>query len=495
MSNNQNIDKVFRNASEKYAPQAPNAVWEKLEANLAAKRRRKMIWWWLTPLLALIIGSLAYFYTELNYDSSPDISLCQPIEKTENQTNNLDEKSATSSIADIEIEENSIQESLVKKQSIDSISHEPNNINTGNSEIAKSTEINIIENPNTNSNLNIRVADAKEEKVDSIVQNEISEDEVSNISIIVENTNIFDSSRVAVMEFKENQGQLSKINAEEIEAKDTIKENEQIIADEISLIENIDSNKSTLPNNEQKKPKEKKLHLSFFIAYQLGFGTSGGFYKEPNPDILTISTTSKLTSSSEKGSEFSGGFYLNNWMLKVGLQSFDLNMTGDFSMPDIPIKYVQMDYFGISPMGYYSVENVANVLESKNYNSVDYLRNFTKTRFLISMSSFSLEAGRVFNFGNLRLQAHAGYNSASIKTSLIEAGDEFGFVDFGKIHDLRTKIHGLSFGGDIIYQSKSAFFIGLKTDFVFYLNSINSSKEFEFYPYRFIGGPQVGFKF
>ena len=65
----------------------------------------------------------------------------------------------------------------------------------------------------------------------------------------------------------------------------------------------------------------------------------------------------------------------------------------------------------------------------------------------------------------------------------------------GELKGIRKNIFGISTGGDLIYSFKNHMIIGLKMDVNFNLNSVNSSKEFGYYPWSFFIGPQFGLKF
>lgn len=494
MSENQNIDKIFRQASNEFAPQAPAQVWSRLEASLA-RRRRRLLWWWIAPSALLLtvglISGIVFFnnnthilelknsISKVQYQNSStqkatdskinegriEHSIDQVI--IENNTNNIDKKDILSKP---EIKRNTVIEGspISQKQSVQ-ITEKP----TQPSHLAHESKL---KNVTEEFAIGLPISNSDIEEVELTKNSSSSEQSIENPII---------SSEIANVEIKENQESNNQIS-------DTA-DSEQ----SVEIIKEIPENKEA--REVQKDSFIKKNHtpsiFHFYIAFNLGFGNSGGFYRTPNPTIETIGTTSYLNSEFESSSEISAGFSYGSWLMNLSYKYYDMKGLGDFSMPNTPIKYVPLNYFGVSPIGYYSVENVDNLLESKSYSNVDYLRNFNQTRVNIDITSMNFEIGKFFNYNNWRLILRGGFVSTQINRSIIEANDGTGWQTFGQIHDLKTKIFGLSVGGDIIYQSRKAFYIGLKSDFISHINSINSSEEFGYFPYSYFVGPQIGFRF
>lgn len=486
MSKDQNIDHIFKDASKDFAPQAPAAVWKRLEASLAARRRRKLFWWWFSGLGLVGIILILYFLVPSNYTFlSVQLEDESKVKIEKSSGSEIIVKSETYDLNNNQKIDNLENNSIYSK----SASHKNSKLKVDNTSSDKPTPV-LKSEKIYNNHL------TEKTKITSTVEKmNLSDYDVdTNINIAIQNrdTNSLSFAENLPIIRQDSLNKQDTYTTYEIETppagiSDSFKTTEQaaqkIIADLVSDNDPIKRNTNT-PSG-----------LKFYIGYHLGFGSTGGFYSSPSATYKTLASTAKINSGFEVGSELSAGFMYKGWLLNFGLRFFNFNAKGDISIPEMPIRYLKLDYFGVSPLGYYSIENIEHVMASKNYGSVDYVRKFTQTQYHMNMFSVSVQAGRVFQFNNLRINTRAGFISTTIQSARVEATDGNGWQILGPLQDIKSKIFGLNFGADALLQSKSAFFIGLKSDFSFYINSVNKSKEFSYYPYGYFIGPQLGFKF
>jgi hypothetical protein len=181
--------------------------------------------------------------------------------------------------------------------------------------------------------------------------------------------------------------------------------------------------------------------------------------------------------------------------VSLGVKRYNLVLKSDFVMPDERVTHINIERVGYTSIGYYRVFNIDNAMASKSFTTVDYLREFSRTKVKVRFVEIPINVGYNFQWKKWNATVHGGFNAAFVLSNEVQVGDDYDYYLFGEIQDLRENIFGASAGIDIFYYSKSKLTFGLKTDFIYYLNDINYSPEFNYHPYSFLISPQIGFRF
>ena len=467
-----NIDKIFRTAATGFSAPTPSGAWERMESALAAKRRRRIIFWWLFSIVMVTLITFSGLFWLSDSTSKNHI-----VEKEQPQKHPASIPASNKKFT--ERSEPKAEGSIKSKKGI------------GTSQITKSQKQDRIpqkklkqtSEDNTGNSGNISVESQIEE-----ITNESAADSsnVESPKVIADKT----GDVTTVSESPENHPTNSNPVIDSTVA--SVETNIQTYDNKASAIDSV-SSVDTIQNKVIVKPPFKP---EFFFAVSLGFGYTGAFIQQP--DLIYKTTASTTNASSE--SAVNTGFHFAvsiapKWMIYGNLQSYKMKSTGDLVFPDHNLKYININNFGYTPAGYYDADFVDYTINSKSLGNIDYLRNFEHATTSIKSNTFTLGAGRYGQWKRWTYIYRGGLSLAGLSSSKVYYGDRKTESVFGEIKGIRKNIFGLSAGGDLIYSFNNHTTLGIKMDANFFFTSVNTSKEFGYYPWSIFIGPQFGLKF
>ncbi len=477
MSDKRNIDGLFKDASAAFTPKAPSAAWSRIEASLKKQRRRKMFLWWIIAIIFLASSSLVSTYFLSNFG---DASLAPVADHSSTKPlNDLNNSSSSSSISSSDSKSNGIDEVLQKpiqsktNTNITKKSGQQVEFETSNNHL--SSQEKKVENQFATNNKMKQMEEVSESSHQSNISQSV---EPEQTDLIITDSDFSDEPDSTLTIF-------SKVDSLGIKV-DTLLEHNAIVEDDsISKMDSL----SEVMKISNRNP------IAFFGAFSLGFGFSGAFYQQPDNQISTISSVTELDHTYTNSKEVSIGAYWKNWEISTGFSRVNLRFSGDLNLPSRNIKYIDTENFGTSPLGYFSLYNIENVMQGRHYSNIDYLRHFERTRFEFNSLQLSFRLGRIVQLRNWYFIYGAGASTLFLRSNVVSGRDEFGFTDWGSVSDLRSSLFMLSPYVQMNYYTRSGFFIGLNADLNLALNSANKSSDFRFKPYTFFVGPKIGYKF
>lgn len=512
MSEQHNIDQIFSAAAKGYSASTPSGAWGRMDAALKAKRqKRRLTIWFVSVGLGILASMLGlWFYNSANNHSTIETESNIIESKADNANNeipqqNITNEQTTANSLNAEDLQNSNNENLEKelaKESIIDIQNNDAELDNSNKENAIktiNTEVAVVGLSSTNNRLpakqseenNAGNSQAKEiAAIESMSLNTsdgvIKEDSTENIIREIVATNVIIESD-SIPESKQTENTVEENNiidtliAEEaINPSDNISETEEIqeLADPV-YIPNID-----------------KFKMGLLINIYAGASLSNGASSEPYYSNLKMASSPQEYGGWSPNIGLNLGFRISKKLsVSIGMKRYNHVIKGDFSMPDKRVTHINIDKFGYTSLGYYSVDNINNAMQTKNFNTVEYLREFTQTKVKLRFVEIPLNIGYNMYWRNWAMTAHGGLNTTFVLSNEVQIGDGSDYYLYGEMQDLSDNIFGISFGLDFSYYTKSRFSFGLKTDYIYYLNDINTSDEFKFHPYSFILSPQIGFRF
>jgi len=522
MSEQHNIDQIFSAAAKGYSASTPSGAWGRMDAALKAKRQKRRLTIWFVSvglgILASILG--LWFYnsannhstieTESNIIESNTTNFESKADNANNeitQQNNNNEQATANSLnkEDLQnsnnenIEEEIAKESIIDTQNSDT---ELDNSNKKNATKTINKEVAVIGLSSTNNNR----LPAKHSEGNNADNNQTEE------IAVIEEVNLNNSYEVIKEDSAEN-------NNREIVATDVIIESDSISESnqtentvaEITIIDTLGTEEAINPSDNVSEteteeiqkladpvyiPNVDKFKMGLFFNIYAGVSLSNGASSEPYYTNFKMASSPQEYGASSPNIGFNLGFRISKkFSVSLGMKRYNHVIKGDFSMPDKRVTHINIDKFGYTSLGYYSVDNINNAMQTKNFNTVEYLREFTQTKVKLRFVEIPLNIGYNMYWRNWAMTAHGGFNATFVLSNEVQVGDDSDYYLYGEMQNLRDNIFGVSFGMDISYYTKSRFSFGLKTDFIYYLNDINTSDDFKFHPYSFILSPQIGFRF
>ncbi|MBN2745583.1 MAG: hypothetical protein JXR34_02570 [Bacteroidales bacterium] len=475
MSDMRNIDNLFKDASKGFAPKTPHEAWGRIESSLKKQRRRKILFWWVFSLTAISIALLVstFFVQDIFNFDTPYIS--QP-KSNYNIKEKIELKDAppasSSSAAYVSESQQHLQDANSQKSERKS---SPNNrISTFSDEKSKPM---------------VSVKETKSMPNDSKILEERFDNDILNEGVIPEN----DSLQLPEVVFYNQTTPMESKENHVISSEDSILVHSDIM---VEFIQNVISDTIVPVDSVEKTvPPSRKCAILFFTELYMGFGFSGALFQQPDNQIETVSSVTELRNSYTNTKEFAFGVFWNKWMISSSLSRINFRFQGDLNLPSRNIKYIDTENFGTSPMGYFSLYNIQNVMQGRHYSNIDYLRHFDRTRFELYTTQVGLKIGRVLPLNNWQIVYGVGVNTLFINSNVVAGSDEFGYTDWGSVSNLRGRLFMVSPFMQLNYYTRSGLFLGLKSDFSISLESLNKSSEFYFKPYSLFVGPKLGFRF
>ena len=244
-------------------------------------------------------------------------------------------------------------------------------------------------------------------------------------------------------------------------------------------------------NNEQQTTKNK-----FFITFDMGWCRTGAFSSPPETLLKTTVSSSESNALSSFANGFNAGIYVTpKWMIFSSFHSYDMKTSGDLIFPTHNLKYIEIENFGYTAAGYYDADFIEPTMSSKGLGNIDYLQNFSSVTTSFQVKTFSLGLGQYSKWKKWTFDYRASLSLANISNAEIYYQGTPGKALFGKLKGLKNNTFGFSIGGDALYTFDNHVVIGLKTEMNIFASSINTSKEFSYYPWSFFIGPHLGLKF
>ncbi len=521
MSEQHNIDQIFSAAAKGYSASTPSGAWGRMDAVLKAKRQKRRLTIWFVSvglgILASILG--LWFYNSANNHSTIETesniiksNTTNFESKADNANNeitqqNITNEQATANSLNTEDLQNSnnknIEEEIAKESIIDTQNSdiELDNSNKENTTKTINKEVAVIGLSSTNNRLPAKYSEENNadnnqteevaviERVNlkssfGIIKENSTENNIQEIvatNVIIESDSISESTQTEKT-LEDNTIIDTLITEEAINPSDNVSETEteeiQKLADPVYI------------------PNADKFKMGLFINIYAGVSLSNGASSEPYYTNFKMASSPQEYGASSPNIGFNLGFRISKkFSVSLGMKRYNHVIKGDFSMPDKRVTHINIDKFGYTSLGYYSVDNINNAMQTKNFNTVEYLREFTQTKVKLRFVEIPLNIGYNMSWKNWTLMPHLGFNTTFILSNEVQIGDDSDYYLYGEIQDLRQNIFGASAGLDFYYNTKSKLSFGLRTDFVYYLNDINTSEDFNFRPYSFLISPQISLRF
>ena len=478
MKDKKNIDDIFRNASIAYSAATPSNAWEKIDAALKTKRRRRLIFWisFSSFSLFLILFSI-FIFSDFDYQIKslmPNNSKVQLIEKQKyNSRKAVDSSTTTLQNFEKPSSENSLTISKINQNS--------NPISKAK-KLSKKLEIPSEPNYNVSKNKN---------------QSELQEPtSISTKSI--QNNNIIESHRLKLnIENAEINSKVLVSPAELVKADILLSKIEDSIISTTKIDDNLQPNSALSRDSIAKTNKLKDRFIpEFVISSNIAFGFTSKISQAPKlTEFTSTSTTNEKYGKVPVFGLNIGIYFTKNLSLSLGIQHFNLITNGEFQIPQNNVRYVNVDNFGYTTAGIYSVQNIETLYNTRSYNPMDYLSKLSKITQSISMIEIPISLGYHWNLNNWKFNATTGFSFGKIVDNQIKIGDEKSWLLNGKLKSIKTSISGINFGGEVFFARKKGLNLGIKSDLIMYLNSVSMSSDFSHKPFIFYIGPQLNYWF
>ncbi len=451
-----NIEKLFASKAKTFAPKTPEGSWERVSASLSRRRRRKIVFWWSAISAVLLSTLIIIFYNIDNEANSSKIksvnSSSRPIKET---------------IKPPRID--SLRHSLTLKP-VDPMSKMPTVTKTltGNSESLNSAQrspskidkINDIRTPNNSSGVEEHLSQSQttEKKRDTGINNVIKEP-IESISATEDGGN-----KLITLEIEQSS----------IEGDDSAKfENKAspIIHNLITI-----------------KP------FCFYLTIMAGVENNFRFGQEHLNTATAYSTNENPINSFAIGVDFSVQHNKSKFVFDVGVHRHNLGFEGDFKMSDPLLRFVNVQDFGITSAGIYSIADIENDLVSNHFSRPSYLSSFNKIKVKLNTVDFNLLAGYQFNFKRFHIKVGTGVNSTIITSNQVYVGIDETSTYLGFIEGLKPKIFGANLNMAFGYLLNQRINVGFNARYINYFSSINTSDKFEYIPYSYAIEPYLKFR-
>ena len=482
MTEENNIDKLFREAAKNYSVSTPEGAVRRMHAALKARRRRRLLWWWFAGLVVLLLSAFLIF------------SLCGNRENTRPRNNKIENKSTTPKVEKQQNEserkatEHGKAAGTVSPQKVQraktakKIEQRPQtglNSANKNSSQQEENQANVRQSKQASPKINRRKGKALQQS--KLPEKELEFDKTSSPPRNEKNT----ADAAAKKDSLPQQNVAGEPPADSVQVVTTTAGN--------SLGDNTKASEKSVGDT----TSSAKFKPVIYLAAGLNSGLSGGFAGHNGPQFETsaayVGNRPGFSVSPQLSLQlvFSPSFYFS-----AGFSILKVFSKSDFRIIPDKLNYINGENFGYTAAGLYSLGDIDKIMKENGFNHPDDLRNFKNISTIVNLNTAFLNVGYYVKKGKWQLSANGGFAFAAVGKNKVETSLEDGSrTDFGRMSALRSFLFGTDVGARLLHTGSKSLFWGFDTQAVFFLNSLNSSRDFGFYPYNISFGPVIGLSF
>lgn len=424
MSEGNNIDKIFREHSNAFAPKVPDGSWDSIAGSLQANRRRKVFWLWAACIVGfLLIPASLYFV-----------------------------------LTPAELKAPLAERALIAEKAVVAI------IPADTS--ASSTPITQID-----SMRNLTIIPLKKKVL--LPQNEVSSNQKyevlpSDLSPTASSL----SGDTATPNMPEEPLPIEALSV----LSDSVKDDEptQFAVSPMIPIDSI------LPR------EEKKYSSRFWLAIlggQAGSYRSGG--ELHNSGAQVASASDQHLSSSVFSFEL-GLALTPRISIHTGLHKGRFGNVSEFVVNEADLRFVKIDRFGESSSGLFTASKINSLVKSSGIQSLSEMIAFSKMK--VEYVYLDIPFGARFTLlhkRNIDVVTGSGMNLSVLcenSVSLLKGTEWF---EVGKVENLRKSLFGMNANVGLNYSIGSALQLSLQTGFCHYFTSVSYNKSYDYRPYTY----------
>lgn len=524
MTEQNNIDKIFKDASQQFSAPAPEKAWANINTSLKTTARYNLIRLWSiigsVAAASLLIGFIVFnsFNTNNideniitnthNIDNSnkpknnkPASTIAPVSEISDNKT--LDNNQIISKHSNTENTTKKKTDSNAPKNAYSKISIEKSYVNkalaSNISSIDKTKKLHFESKLMAVEGKTSNTIDTKKYQKQT-VKHSIEKNDNATITTN-QNYDIAENKTLTKQEVKNidiKTSESGKITNADINKK-TIAENNTTKQENINIKSkdnDINGNDSEIAEN--KTPSKTKASIpsktDFFIGQSFGITMANGVGKTPIVDNKKMGEAKNITSTVCMSANIDFGIIINKLKISAGLRTYNMQLKGDIVMNERNPKYINIEKYGFTELGYIKIINVNQIMRVRNLSSIVYLRNFNKYTITLEYYEIPLTISYELPLRNWVISPHIGINANYISSNSVMLEDAEGYFLFGEITDLKEYMIGGSIGTDLSYKFNKHWALGITTDFVYYPSSVSTSENFSFNPYSILSGIRMEYR-
>lgn len=495
MTENNNIDRIFREAARNFSPATPKSALDRMEAALK-KRRRRIIFWWTVVAVFVITTAVVTFL------------LLRP---AVNKKNSLQTKPANTEVTQKQHGQKTAPSGAGKTNRKNGKNTTKGDSHTfdGQKEVSGKAEESQVEEKKT---VTPAAGSAKSQQIVANAAAVGQAEQKTAATAIVkttpqpeEKTTTEEKGTSAIPEKKEEN--IASVKPENIpeesapagEKQDSSDERqtEPIPADTTKTAEKTKAG-DLVPEKKPVIPRGKKI--KFLLSAGLGTGLGGGIAGFNENSLLSSSQATAEMNGNTPG--FSVSPFLSfkvifpkNIYLSFGVHGLRAVSTGSFDIMSPKLNYINIDNFGTTPAGHYSINDIEKVMQKLNFSCVDNLRQIDEIKTTVKLTVNTVSAGYYFEKGRWFAGFRGGLSLAFISDGDVEINTGSEMIDFGKLTELRNTAFGFRLGSDLLRFGSKKLYYGLSMDLDFMLNAVNSQSEYKYYLYGIFIVPKIGWRF
>jgi len=478
MEDNRNIDKIFSKEAMKFSPKAPDGAWSRLNKDLDLKRKRNRRRFLIWPLSVFVLVSCIIV-----------ISLKTGLFKQSKTVKGLYNADTTKKPVITNDETLYVESAIPDEQSDDKpLSAEDDSYSFTTDfpdyNISQNVPENIPETPESDNN--------KPGSADKVQDSLMSD--TQNISPVINDssgvTTDLQTNHFDTIIDKNSLDSLSLSDTDTQKSNKGIKlENdstEELITDSIPLI----NNDSVLPDSFLTGTDPKQFVDYYQFPLSVSF-YSGLVWSYRNSTMSADVNNTFGSSRDEKPMySLSSNLYVqyrisNRFSAITGISLYEIGHTGTFSTGNHNLYYVNLQNFGYTSAGFYSMTKIEELLNKTGYSSINCLDKFDKVTFSLSITEIPLMVKYTHKYRRYSLCLSAGVNEAIISRNRIFVEERGKLYELGTTENIRKSLFGFSGALDINYQLNNRFSVFAQPQFKYFITSVSKSNNFVYRPYVF----------
>lgn len=447
MEMNNKIDDLFARKAKDFTASTPTGSWNRISASLARKRRRKLLIWWFSASIALItiIGGIWFNYEDYLHKNDGGK---KPISSSNTFKSNK-----------------SVVNSTSNDSALDKVNHHKNSDSNGNGSTYDYSKAKNVVNPATNHRFNEKQAN---DLVDKSIEGNLM---VASLKVgAIDQKEIFESTT---------------IDGIEVEATSPLPE--------LVINDSNESISTTAPEVVNPIVKNAARTLCFYLTLNMGSENNFRFGEEQLNKATAYSTNERRIKAFTLGADLS--VVINRKLeFGFGFQRHNLGFQGDFKLSNPDIRFVNVQDFGITSLGLYSIINIENVLITNHFANSSYLSKFNVVKVSVNTIDLGLRAAYVFKYRNFDFKLGAGLNTAIITSNQVKAGQSKADTYLGYIEGLKSNVLGGNINFNLGYNLTENLSFGIQGHYLSYFSSLNTSPDYSYIPYSYAILPYLRFK-
>jgi hypothetical protein len=424
MSEENNIDKLFREHARAFTPEIPEGSWERIAGSLYARKRRRVFWLWAACVAGfMLIPAAIYFFIPPDVTQNQVVTHAQPVRKAAEPVLFADTSTASEYIVPID----------------------------------------------TAGNFSVRLSER--EVLYTHNEGNLTKAYV-NLSLNLHSGEIFRIGDTAITTASKE-----PLSSESL----------TLLSDSADLHDPRPLATSLLVSLDTFVPSEGKRASRYFWLGLLG-GQASSYRSGDelrNSVAQVASASDEHLSSSALSLEF--GLALSPRIsVHSGFHKGSFGNISEFVINESDLQFVNIDRFGESSSGVFTASNINNLMNSSGIQGLDEIVVFEKMKVEYTYmdiplgARFTLVHGSRWDIlagGGMNLTLLGGNNVSLLK------GNEW--YEIGRVVNLRKSLFGIHTNLGMEYSIAPALQLGLQAGFRRYLSSVSYNKAYDYKPYSY----------